>query len=313
MTTKFVVTDEQNWTFLKRLVLFEQRWLDGKLDPEIVLPGLQALMEGKQIIISEKSASVDWLSSILICERRYHLTFFGQEFDLTEFEQKLRFYGRKRIKAWQNLGLEPHYLPLVSMMLDDDYPGWKIKLGQWFYQKLIEGKLCRYIDSQMIKATEAKLGGISVLIDARLKPAFDDGRQMYEKDNLLGPIIARLRKEGKIAHYDYGSQYSRFDISADEWEAAIKPALAGKLGLDAKQVRLETVEEGNIIPQIYLDLSRKDDGKTDTWVWYEQYLGDDCDLRLDGGDSTCGGLSSVDDNSSDSHWRYRSVRPLVVL
>ena len=313
MTTIFVVTDEQNRIFQKRRILLEERWLAGKLDPEKVLPGLQSLMEGKPIIISEKPVSVDWLSTILARERQYHLAFFDREYDLAEFEQKLRSHGRKRVKAWQNLGLEPHFLPSVSLMPGDEYPGWNTKPNQWFYQKLVQGELFRNINGQMVKMTAARLEGISVLIDTRLKPAFSNGRQMYERDNLLGPILEQLRKKNKIAPYAHGPQSSRFGVSADEWETTIKPALAGKLGLDVSQIRLETVEEGNIIPQIYTDLPRKDDGQTNTWVWYEQYWGVGRGSRLRGGSSDDGGLANVRYDSPDSHWPHRSFRPLAVL
>jgi len=309
-TKKFVVTGEQDTAFHSKMFDLWRQWRARALNPETILPGLQVLMEGKGIAVGKAPAS-DWLSAILARERQYHQTFFGQEFDLTEFEQKLRFYGRKRIKEWQNLGLEPHFLPPVSLMPGDDYPGWKIKPEQWFFKIIVEGQ--RGINGQLIKMTSAKLEGISVLIDTRLKPCYDNGKQMYEHDNLLGPILERLRKEGKISRYAEGPQSSRFGVSSDEWKKAIKPVLAGKLGLDVSQVRLETVEEGNVIPQLYPDLPRKDDGRTNTWVWYEQYLDKDRVNRFSGGYSDHGGLANVRCDSSDYRWSSRSFRPLIVL
>lgn len=311
---KFVVAGEQDVAFYNRMFNLWEQWRKRALDPKIVLPGLQKLGDGEEIIfVDEKKSVSDWLFIILARERQYHKNFFGQEFDLTEFEQKLRFYGRERVKAWQNLGLEPHFLPAVSLTSGDDYPGWKIKPGEWFFKNLVEGNLFRNINGRMTKMTTAGLDGISVLIDTRLKPAFNNGRQMYEYDNLLGPILERLRKENRIARYDEGPQSSRFGVSSDEWEEVIKPALAGKLGLDASQLRLESVEEGNVIPQLYPDLPRQNDGQTNTWVWYEQYLGGGRDYRLGGGRSGRGGLAAVSYDSFDGHWRSGSFRPLAVL
>lgn len=311
MTAKYVVEDEQNRIFQKRRLLLEERWLDGKLDPEIVLPGLQALLENKGVV-SEELPLVNWLSNILNRERQCHHDFFGREFDLTEFEKILRKHGRKKVKMWQNLGMEPHFLPKVSMMPGDDYPGWKVKPEEWFYKKLVEGKIFLNNTGQLAKVTASELEGITVLADTRLKPQYENGKQMYSNDNLLGLIIEQLRRDGKIARYEYGPQSSRFGISADEWENHIKPIFALKFGLEITQVRFEKTIEANVIPQLYPYLPRKDDGSTNTWVWYEEYFGGR-GFRLSGGRSVDGGLADVRCRPADFHWLSKSVRPLAVL
>jgi hypothetical protein len=136
---------------------------------------------------------------------------------------------------------------------------------------------------------------------------------MFKDDNLLGPIIERLRQEGKIAKYEYGTPASRFGVSGDdEWEDQIRPALAEFLGIKVARVRLERAIESNIIPQLYSYLPRQRDGETDTWVWYEEYF-EDGSYRLYGGSSDFGGLSRVYCLWAGSHWFYRAFRPLVVL
>jgi len=251
-----------------------------------------------------------WLEQILARERACHLAFFGKEFDLSYFAFKLKKHGESKIRFWQKLGLEPHFLPAISMSQSDNYPGWKVKPEAWFYQKIAEGRIKRDAGGELKTVKETKLEDISVLMDTRLKPKYNDGKQMYENDNLLGPIIQGLRKEKKIAKYEYGPQDSRFGVSANEIEAHIKRAFAEKTGLN--EVRLETVSEANAIPQIYTYMPRKDDGKTDTWILYEEYL-DDRDYRLHGGNSDYGGLANVSSNDAGGHWHHRSFRLLAVL
>lgn len=254
----------------------------------------------------------DWLQEILNHERQCHLDFFLQKFNLSEFERTLKEYGQETIKEWQKLGLEPHFLPKASMMPTNNYPGWKIKPEKWFYDKVAQGRILRNIDDELTKVEGVELEGVTVLIDIRLKPKYRDGKQMYKNDDLLGTIIKQLRKDEKIAKYEYGPQSSRFSVSANEWEGQIKPALAKKLGLGVVQLRLERTIEANVIPQLYSYMPRKDDGNTDTWVWYEEYFGDRDD-RLNGGGSDNGGLADVSYFWADNHWSFRSVRSLAVL
>lgn len=312
-TKRFVVTGEQEATFHVRRRELEKQLFDvGAVDPEIVIAGLQLLLEGKAVKEDLDNTRPAWIAAILDAERTHHLSFFGREFDLAEFEKTLRRYGRKKIKAWQNLGLEPHFLPSVCMMSGDDYPGWKVKPETWFYKKQLEGKLFLDTDSTLEKVLTVWLKGITVLIDTRLKPAYRDGKQMWEGDNLFGLLIADLRKEKKISKYEYGPQSSRFGVSADEWQEYIRPALAARLGLELRQVRLECAIEANTIPQLYPHMPRKADGKTDTSVWHEEYFEGRGD-RLGGGDSGVGGLAHVSANVTGRRWRSRSFRPLAVL
>jgi len=286
-----------------------------KKDKDIshILDGLQLLAENKQVTAGiKKEASVDWLTKILTAERRAHRAFFGGVFDLTEFANTLKKYGRKKVRFWRSLGLEPHFLPRMSMLAGNDYDGWKIKPEEWFFKKQVEGKLFRNVGGELKKILTLELEGITVLIDTRLKPVYDNGRQMWENDNLLGEIIESARKSGRIEKYENGQQSSRFGVSANEWEVAIRPALAAKLGLEINQVRLETTTERNAIPQIYPHMPRKDDGKTDTSVWVEENL-ESRDYRLNGGNSVHGGLARVGYFGAGHHWSSGSFRSLAVL
>lgn len=264
----------------------------------------------------EGEAGENWIDQIINREHQYHLNFFGRKINLPKFEKTLKKYGQKQIRQWQKLGLEPHFLPKAFLFQsNNNFPGWKIKPNNWYYEKAAQDKILRYVDGELeIDRQSDKLEEITVLIDTRLKPAYNDGRQMYANDNLLGPIIELLRKDKKIAKYEHGLRSSRFGVSADEWENQIKPVLAKKLGLEINQVRLERVIEANVIPQLYTDMPRKDDGNTNTWVWFEEYFKGRVRRPGGGRSSGYGGLADVCCSWSAYHWySHGSFRPLIVL
>lgn len=311
MTTK-VVTDEQLGHLARRQHDLFFRVTKGAVDFNTVMDGLQLLADNRKMTAVYSKAG-NWLQSILACEREYHVNFFGCGFDLSAFRTTLKRYGEKRIKGWQALGLEPHFLPRITMVADAELPGWKIKPEKWFWDQVAAGKILRSRGGKLEADENAlQLEGITVLVDTRLKPAYENGKQMYENDNLLGPIIEGLRKKGKIAAYQGGPQPSRFGVSPNEWEEHVKPAYAKMIGLELQQVRLERAIEANTIPQMYRGMPRKDDGNTNTRVWYEECFGG-YGYRLFGGHSDRGGLAHVGCDPSDYHWSDDSFRPLAVL
>jgi hypothetical protein len=253
-----------------------------------------------------------WISEAIKREEEAHLNFFGRKFSLSSFKEKLKKYDINQIKEWQNIGLEPHFLPRTLMMADNNYPGWKVKPEQWFYNQVIDGKLFRNIKGGLKRILTIGLDGDTVLIDTRLKPEYNDGKQMWNNDNLLGQIITSLRSSGDIDKYEHVPQSSRFGVSSNEWEKSIKPAVAIKLGLNIEQIRLETTVERNAIPQIYSHMPRKGDGLTSTWVWVEEYF-EGSGHRLLGGYSGKDGLMYVFRYGVGHHWRNGSFRPLVVV
>lgn len=258
-------------------------------------------------------AGIRWWEDYVIREQNLLRNFFGREFDLSLFRKILQQHGIQQVREWQNRGFEIHFLPDISMSQEDEYPGWKIKPRKWYYDQIAEGKILRRISGDQLKLVkQVKLDGKVILIDIRLKPVYNTGKQLFFQDTLVGRIVAKLREENKIARYEYGDQTSRFGISAQEWQDHIRSALTKEFGVETDQVRLETAIEANVIPQLFSRMSRKDDGKTNTWVWYEEYF-EGTSYRLRGGGSGYGGLSDVDPDSVGNHWNGRAFRPVVVL
>ena len=258
---RLVATGEQALVFLRRLSEVIDHFLYQ--NPEQILAGMQEVIGGG-----------DWLGEILAKEKKYHLNFFNTGFNLDQFRKSLLRYGENKIREWVNLGLEPHFLPQVLMEQDLELETWGMRPEEWFYNQCQQGNLLRLdTKGKLRKDTNSyELGGITVLIDTRCKPAYDDGKQMWKDDSFIGTIIESLRDSENIAKYEYGSQDSRFGISADEWQKKIRPILAKKLGLDEIQVRLERTIEANVIPQLYKDMPRSQDGQTNTWVWHEEFF-----------------------------------------
>jgi len=319
MGNKNIVVDQElapDWQ--KEFAEFFKKFSKQKsdLDRQVLLgwehPGKGITLEQFQLFLEHREAFgvSNWLLPFLLQELKCHLLFFGREFDLVPFTETLKHYGLKHIQAWQKLGLEPHFLPDALMIPELEFPGWKIQPEEWLYTQTNKGKIFRLQNGGLVVDTSTfRLEGVAVLIDTRPKPAYTGGDQMYENDNFLGPIIERLRASGSIQ--DYTPRSSRFNVSSEEWEK-VKPEVARLLGLELTQVRLERTIEGNVIPQLYPQMPRKDDGTTNTWEWREEFFASRSS-RLFGGYSGYGGLAGVGYRVVGYRWRNQAVRSLAVL
>lgn len=254
----------------------------------------------------------DWIDRMIEAENALHQAFFGQTYDLSKMREVLAQRGLSKITFWKQIGLEVHFLPTVVFDNPSQFPGWKIMPESWYWQQLRGGNILVMEGSRLVKLNHAVLGGIVALIDTRKKPDYKDGKQKFSRDGFMGTVIEQLRKEGKLARYEYGPQTSRFGISPNEWEEHLQAAWAEKIGLEPNQVRLEMAIEANVIPQLYTNMPRKNDGQTSTWCWYEEYF-EGASRRGLGGYSGRGGLADVDYDDSGGHWRSGAVRPLGVL
>lgn len=259
-------------------------------------------------------SSGNWLDKLVQDENDAYRAFFGQTFDLSKFQERLKYFGKDRVDQWAKLRMEPHFLPEFRFQPDTNLPGWKVKPNDWFWEHVAAGNIKRRnAAGEVVEVKKVGFDGTVVLIDTRCKPQYDKGRQMFLKDDaFLGPVINCLRTAGEIARYEYGPQSSRFGISSIDWEEHIRSALQALPVFGGVSWRLELAIEANTIPQIYKQMPRREDGQTNTWVWYEEYFEVET-RRLHGGNSALGGLANVNDYWVDLHWFYQAVRPLGVL
>ncbi len=255
----------------------------------------------------------NWLDRLVQAENDAHRAFFGKTFYLAQFAQTLERLGEDCISRWAKLGLEPHFLPKFQFQPGIELPGWRVRPQEWFWQQVAAGNIKRRNAAGKLETVkEVGFDGTTVLIDARCKPMYDGGRQMFANDEcFLGELIEKLRAEGKIAPYEYGPQ-SRFGISSREWDEQICPALEARPEFKDVRFRLELAIEANTIPLIYNGMPRREDGQTDIRVGYEEFFEDELS-RLCGGFSDDGGLAFVRCIGVDYRWHRQAVRPLGVL
>jgi len=195
---------------------------------------------------------------------------------------------------------DPHFLPRVELKQEDEYPGWKIKPENWYWEQIRKGR---------IGEDAPKLDGVWVLFDKTPKPNYTDGTQMYENDP-FAQILERGRKDGRIQVPDFVKhvpQNSRFAVSSDELYQYVYPEIAKLLGIDPTQVRSSKEIEFNVLGNLHYPYL----GETSTWEWLHDKFEDD--HRLDGGGSGLGGLANVHRSWSDDRHDDLGFRPLVVF
>lgn len=253
-------------------------------------------MEGMDVVsISERENSA-------------HAVFFGRTFNLDFFRCFLGQIDPETLCEWLRLGLEPHFLPKVEMGSENAYmafPGWKKNPGPWFLKAARGGDFSSLALSETFPLD---LGGQVVLIDTRCRPMFG---QAFEKDNLLGPAIWTMRRRGDLASHPGQRLFSRFGVSAKEWKLVVS-ALADRLGVEDRQVRLERVIEANVVPQLYPHLPRGRDFKANSYIMVDECLEKEKrQLAVEGGSGVVGNFFvSLD---QENHWLSCAVRPIIVL
>ncbi len=178
------------------------------------------------------------------------------------------------IKKWEAMGFELHYLPKMKLDEEADYPGWEKKPN------------LQYLDKSKLAPDFLDLPGGWLLVDAREKPAYQAGDQMYKNDP-LAKALEKLRKDKIIE--DFKHSKSRFNLSPEELENPIvRQALADAIGIDVENLSLSKYIEFNILGNIH----HPEWGETNTSEWfadkYENGRG-----RLRDGGLGLGGRTSV--------------------
>ena len=122
----------------------------------------------------KEMAGIRWREDYVIKEQKSLKNFFGKEFDLSLFREALQKHGIEQVKLWKKHGFEIHFLPDMSMSEADDYPGWKVRPEDWYYNQIAAGKIFIQNSAGKLKTVkEARSPGRVVLIDTRLKPNYN--------------------------------------------------------------------------------------------------------------------------------------------
>lgn len=149
-----------------------------------------------------------------------------------------------------------------------------------------------------------------VWVNTSVRPAYKDGKQMFENDETIGRILSELRhrKENGIVVPDWYAhipENSRFGVSADETERAVYPELARIWA-----VRVGEVTDLTAAEFYYAGVLRYPHfGEANTWEWFADKFG--AVRRLCGGDSGVGGLSDVYYGDSGGRGGVLAFRPVV--
>jgi len=252
--------------------------------------------EGK-VDTKDSDRVIELLTVINECGRQDKIVGRGFEDELIEQEsQKLEaFFGRKievpslpdeitpeRIAEWQEKKLELHYLPDIDMAQET-------KLKNWIKPDF------QYIEESDLPKDAMKLPGCWVLVDAREKPEYKNGDQMYKDDeDFLGPVLEKLRssvgqKNGPIESFKHPQ--SRFNISPEELEKPeVNAAIAQACGLEPEQVSTPRMIEFNILGNVHHPEWGKPPSNCSEWFSDKYKAGR---RRLVGGVSDDGGLADV--------------------
>ena len=234
------------------------------------------------IRLSDKEkARVESLNTPLMKQEAATLkAFFGESITVPPLPREIT---PERIKNWERMGFELHYLPPIDMTEDADFPGWEKKPHSWFYEEIANGTLPK--DATM-------LPGAWVLVDGRQKPAYAEGAQMYDHDP-LAPVLEDLNRRGLISQSDYdGTKLdprSRFGLSPADFEKPeVMNAFAKALDLKPGQASLTEAIVWNVLANIH----HPEWGTTNTVEWQKETPGSG--RRLISGSSDDGGASHVD-------------------
>ena len=270
---------------------FEKRHLQfGDITLPSALAPAPTSVEAVETKIVEPLPSSEHL---VIAEKQALSAFFGKDIAVSEPPQEL-FQTLEQMSKLGITGFEPHFLPQVSLTEKDKFPGWKVRPESWFWKQIKDGK---------ISADSATLQAGWYLVDGRQKPNYDNGQQRYEND-YLEPIMADLRKTGKIQKYSSVPDISRFGASPDKIEGIILPEV----------VRI-TGAKGETSPKRYIELNIWGNmfhpkwGQTNTSEWFADNFGDS--YRLVGGHSDYGGLAHVYGPWSDDRHDHIAFSPVV--
>lgn len=251
----------------------------------------------------DKEASDPWKNNLYQKEKMLITSFFGREFPIEPLPTEIT---KDRLDRWEKQGMGLHYLPDIDFDRNQQFPGWKIKPYEWFYERVKVGDVLDFDHNGKLTQVEqpTNLGGKWVLVDERPKPVDNNGL-VYEND-FLEETMRTMRGAGLLDHNHDLNPGTRFFTSWTEWNEKIRPEAAKLLGVKTDQVRLPRVVEFNY----FGNLLHPDWGTTDTWEWLQEACGAG-KYRMRGGHSFAGGLAIVYWRGPAGHGTDRGFRPMV--
>jgi len=163
----------------------------------------------------------------------------------------------------------------------------------------------QYITESDLPKDAMKLPGCWVLADAREKPEYTDGNQMYKDDeDFLGPVLEGLRSEGLIGQFKHSQ--SRFNISPKEMEIPeVIAAIAEACGLEPEQISVPRMIEFNILGNIHHPEWGKPPSNCGEW-FSDKYAANQG--RLFAGFSDFGGFAGVNWRNAVSRYDNAGFR-----
>lgn len=220
--------------------------------------------------------------SFLKEEEKSLSNFFGEKFNLS-----LPAISEDNFKKLSNFGFDLHFLPQIEITKEKNFPGWREKPKNNFFNLIKKEKL---------PTSAASLWGKWIFIENRKKPR--KNCWWITKDDLGVKILNKIfhfdfkKHCQKINRQPYENDFllpilkangfaSRFSLTWREIEEIIKPETAKLLGVSAEKIRLPRFIEWNFLANAFYPQW----GKTSTWEWFSD--------RLATGECLSGGCKSL--------------------
>lgn len=216
--------------------------------------------------------------------------FFGKTVEVPRAPQLL-WKTLEVLKAKRINIFSPHYLPAVNFEQDSEYPGWRERPHEWFWEQIETGEISK--DSVV-------LPGVWVLFDHTLY-----GRDPFER-MLRDLLERRYRREEfpSLKEHD-----PRLNVSAADLEGLVYPEIKKRLGLSEAKVEIRSPRaiEFNFLGNLhYPEL-----GETPGSVWLEdRHLSGS---RLISGSARRGGLAGIDWRLPNQRYDVVGFRPMIVF
>lgn len=224
------------------------------------------------------------------------LAFFGEPFEVPPLPEEIT---PELKEFWEQNYFKLEYWPKIEMSEDRDFPGWEHKPGKRYAKygieffdevKTIQALPENAHNPRLQNLSPLDLPGAWVLKDARPKPSYDNGNQIYENDTLFEKALGTRTKK-------YPGEFSKPDFWSPFFKALKIRTIPGVV------VRLPRVIEANVMGQ------REGFHDTDTYEWCEEVYGSG--KRISSGASDRGGASFLD--WADYANIRTGCRPLIVF